>query len=190
MKKLILTLLLGGLAMTGANAKSLVVYFSRAGENYNVGVIKEGNTAIVAKMIAEKNGADTFEIVPEKPYPHSYNECIKVAKDEQSKKARPAIVGDIDISEYDTIYLGYPNWWGDMPMCVYTFLEAHDWNGKTIVPFCTHEGNGLSATESYIKKTCKGSTVLKGLAIQGKTAQSNRTATEKAVNEWLAKLGK
>ena len=89
-------------------SKSLVVYFSRADENYGVGNITEGNTAILAKMIAQKTGSDIFEIVPEKAYPKSYNECTTVAKDEQRKKARPAYKGDIDTSGYDTIYIGYP----------------------------------------------------------------------------------
>ena len=80
--------------------------------------------------------------------------------------------------------------WGDMPIPVYTFLEAHDWKGKTVIPFCTHEGSGLSGTESRIRSTCKGATVEKGLAVQGKVAQTNRSAAKKAVQDWLAKLGK
>ena len=166
--------------------KSLVVYFSLAGDQYNVGVIKEGNTKIIANMIAEKNGADLFELETVRAYTTtSYNTLIKEAKNEQNKKARPALKADKDISEYDTIYLGYPNWWGDMPMPLYTFLEAHDWNGKTIIPFCTHEGSGLAGTESRIRSTCKGATVEKGLAVQGNVAQTNRSAAKKAVQDWL-----
>ena len=171
--------------------KSLVVYFSLAGDQYNVGIIKEGNTSIIAKFISEETGSELFEIETVKPYPtDSYNNLIKIAKDEQNKKARPALKADIDITAYDTIYIGYPNWWGDMPMPVYTFLEAHNWSGKTIIPFCTHEGSGLSGTESRIRSTCKGATVEKGLAVQGKIAQTNRNAAKKAVQDWLAKLGK
>ena len=171
--------------------QSLVVYFSLAGEQYNVGNIKEGNTSIIAKFIAEETGSELFELETQKPYPtDSYNNLIKIAKDEQNKKARPALKSDIDISAYDTIYIGYPNWWGDMPMPVYTFLEAHDWKGKTIIPFCTHEGSGLSGTESRIRSTCKGASVEKGLAIQGKVAQTNRSAAKKAVQDWLSKLEK
>ena len=122
--------------------KSLVVYFSLAGDQYNVGIIKEGNTSIIAKFIAEEIGSELFELQTVKPYPtDSYNNLIKIAKDEQNKKARPALKADIDITAYDTIFIGYPNWWGDMPMPVYTFLEAHDWSGKTIIPFCTHVGS-------------------------------------------------
>ena len=171
--------------------KSLVVYFSLAGDQYNVGIINEGNTSIIAKFIAEEIGSELFELQTIKPYPtDSYNNLIKIAKDEQNKKARPALKADIDITAYDTIYIGYPNWWGDMPMPLYTFLEAHDWKGKTIIPFCTHEGSGLSGTESRIRSTCKGATVEKGLAVQGKVAQTNRSAAKKAVQDWLAKLGK
>ena len=171
--------------------QSLVVYFSLAGEQYNVGNIKEGNTSIIAKFIAEETGSELFELETQKPYPtDSYSRLTQIAKDEQNKKARPALKADIDISAYDTIYIGYPNWWGDMPMPVYTFLEAHDWKGKTIIPFCTHEGSGLAGTESRIRSTCKGATVEKGLAVQGKVAQTNRSAAKKAVQEWLAKFGK
>ena len=171
--------------------KSLVVYFSLAGEQYNVGNIKEGNTSIIAKFISEETGSEIFELETQKPYQtDSYSRLTQIAKDEQNKKARPTLKADIDITAYDTIYIGYPNWWGDMPMPVYTFLEAHDWKGKTIIPFCTHEGSGLSGTESRIRSTCKGATVEKGLAVQGKVAQTNRSTAKKAVQDWLAKLGK
>ena len=175
--------------MSGLSAKSLVVYFSHTGENYGVGVISEGNTAIVAKIISEKTGADLFEIIPFKDYPSDYNECCDVSKEEQRKKARPAYKGDIDTKEYDTIYVGYPIWWGDMPMCVYTFLEAHDLNGKTIVPFCTHEGSGVSGTDGKIKKLYKNVTVKTPHAITGRTAQNKREEAKKSVDDWLKKLG-
>ncbi len=173
------------------NSKSLVIYFSLPGDQYNVGIIKEGNTAIVAKMIADETGADLFELETVRAYTTtSYNTLINEAKDEQQKKARPALKADKDISAYSTIYIGYPIWWGDMPMAVYTFLEAHNWQGKTVVPFCTHEGSGLSGTESRLRSACKGATVSKGLAIQGKTAQTNRTVAKKSVDDWLKKSGK
>ena len=165
--------------------KTLVVYFSRADENYSVGTITEGNTAILAKMIAAKTGADVFEIVPEKAYPKQYRACTDIAKQEQRDKARPAYKGDIDVSSYDTIYIGYPIWWGDMPMVVYTFLEKHDLNGKTIIPFCTHEGSGLSGTDNTFRRHYKTATVKEALAMRGSTAQNRRSETEKAVDEWL-----
>jgi len=169
--------------------KTLVVFFSHTGENYGVGNISEGNTHIIAKMIAEATGGSLFEIVPEKEYPHdSYDEVVEIAKQEKARKARPAIKGDIKVEDYDVIFIGYPNWWGDMPMPVYTFLEKHDWDGKTVVPFCTHEGSGLSSTEKYIAEVCKGATVAKGLAVRGGTAQNNREQARKSVTSWIEKL--
>ena len=174
------------------DGKKLVVYFSHTGENFNVGYIEEGNTAIIADMIAEATGADKFEIVPEKPYPQdSYEECIEIAQQEKRANARPEIKGDIAIEDYDVIFLGYPNWWGELPMCVYTFIEKHDWNGKTVIPFITHEGSGMGGTDSKIAKATAGSNTLvgKGLAVQGKVAQENRTSAKKSVDNWLTGLG-
>ena len=172
------------------NGKILVAFFSRAGDNYEVGVIEKGNTKIMAEMIAEKTGSDTFEIVPSKDYPKTYKECTDVAKDEQKKNARPAYKGDVDTSAYDTIYIGYPIWWGDMPMLVYTFLEKHDLNEKTIIPFCTHEGSGVSGTDGKIRRLYKNATVKQALSVRGATAQNERNEAQKAVEEWLGKIGK
>ena len=184
-KSLIVAGLVALFATSSLSAKSLVVYFSRADENYGVGNITEGNTAILAKMIAQKTGSDIFEIVPEKSYPKDYRECTNVAKDEQRKNARPAYKDDIDTSAYDTIYIGYPIWWGDLPMVAYTFLEKHNLDGKTIIPFCTHEGSGLSGTDNNIKKLYKNVTMKKALVMTGRTAQNNRKEAEKQVDEWL-----
>ena len=169
--------------------KTLVAFFSHTGENYGVGNISEGNTHIIAKMIAEATGGTLFEIVPEKDYPHdSYDAVVEVAKQEKENKARPAIKGDVKVENYDVVFIGYPNWWGDMPMPVYTFLEKHDWSGKVVVPFCTHEGSGLSSTERYVAEACKGATVVKGFALRGATAQNNRDQARKSVNSWIEKL--
>lgn len=170
--------------------KKLVVYFSHKGENYNVGYITEGNTAIVADMIADATGADRFEIVPEKSYPEDYNECIEVAKDEKQAGARPAIKGDVAVEDYDIVFLGYPNWWGEVPMAVYTFIEMHDWNGKTVIPFITHEGSGMGGTDRKIAQACAGADVAvgKGLALQGKIAQEQRDSAMKSVKKWLDEL--
>ena len=171
--------------------KAIVVYFSHTGENYSVGVIKEGNTAKVAKVIAAKTGADIFEIKEAKPYPQSYDECIDVAKKELRDKARPEIAGDLpDLTGYQVVYLGYPNWWGDCPMVVYTFLEKSKIEGKTILPFCTHEGSGLGSTAKNIQKAFPGAKVeLNGLSLRGATAQKDAKATEEAVDKWLKTLG-
>ena len=173
------------------DGKKLVVFFSHTGENYNVGYIEKGNTHIVADMIADATGADIFEIVPEKGYPKSYNECIEIAKKELQANARPDVKGDVKIEDYDVIFIGYPQWWGEPPMCVYTFIEKHDWNGKTVIPFVTHEGSGMGGTDRKIAAECKGANTLtgKGLAIQGKIAQENQASAKKSVEKWLEGLG-
>lgn len=171
--------------------KQLVVFFSHTGENYNVGYIEKGNTHIIADMIAEATSADIFEIVPEQGYPRdSYERCIQVAMNEKNAHARPAIKGDIKVEDYDTIFLGYPNWWGEVPMCVYTFIDKHDWKGKTVFPFITHEGSGMGGTDRKIATACNGAEVAvgRGLAIRGTVAQENPAAAQKAVTQWLDKL--
>lgn len=168
--------------------KILVAFFSRADENYAVGYIEKGNTHIIADIIAAETGADMFHIETEKSYPKEYDKCIAVARQEKQSNARPAIKGDIKVEDYDIIFLGYPNWWGEMPMAVYTFLEKHKWQDKTIIPFCTHEGSGLSGTERRIQSTCTGGKVLKGIAIRGYTAQNEQETARKAIHAWLEKL--
>lgn len=154
----------------------LVAFYSRADENYFDGAyryIEVGNTEKAAKMIAASIGAELFKIEQVQPYAADYQTCINQAKRDLQTKARPELIRTLsNLDGYDEIYLGYPNYWGDMPMAVYTFLEALDWNGKIIHPFCTHEGSGLSGTERKILQTCKGASVSKGLAIQGSKVDS------------------
>ena len=170
------------------SGKILVAYFSRADDNYNVGVIEKGNTKILAEMIAAETGADIFEIKPAKNYPTDYKECTEVAKAEKEENARPEIVGKVEnFSDYDTIFLGYPIWWGDMPMAVYTFLEQENFTGKKIIPFCTHEGSGLGGTEKFISDKTKAE-VLSGLAIRGSIAQNDKDKTKSEVDAWLKNL--
>lgn len=168
--------------------KILVAFFSRTGENYAVGHIEQGNTHIVAEMIASATGGTLFRIEPSTPYPDDYRACTEVAQREKRSKARPALVGDIAAEEFDVIFLGYPNWWGDLPMCIYTFLEQHDWQGKVVIPFCTHEGSGLSDTENRLRTACRGASVLNGLAVRGFVAQNEREKARKLVLEWLKQL--
>ena len=127
----------------------LVIYFSRTGEQYTVGVIDKGNTAIVAEMIAEQTGADLFEVLPvDDHYPMTYTALTDVAKQEQNAKARPEYADDLpDLAQYETIFIGAPVWWGDWPMIMYTVFENNDFFGKKLVPFSTHEGSGLSGRE-------------------------------------------
>ena len=192
MRKLILGVLvvLAVAAMSfAAEAKMLVVVFSRADENYGVGYVEVGNTMKIAQLIAQKTGAELFEVAPAKKYPADYDTCIDVAKKEQNRNARPAIAQDKDISGYDVIFFGYPVWWGDIPMCMYTFVEAHDWNGKRVIPFCTHEGSGSGRTESTLKRTMKGAEIARAMAMRGATAQKGGADVERTVDSWLKGLG-
>ena len=168
----------------------LIAYFSRADENYGVGMIEKGNTEIIAEMIADETGGELFHIERSTPYPADYDECTDEAKREQEENARPELASDLEgIESYDTIFLGFPIWWSDMPMAVYTFLESHDFSGKTIIPFCTHAGSGLSSTVSSIQTACPDATVLDGFSIQGSTAQNDQSNANEAVIEWLKKNG-
>ena len=168
----------------------LVAYFSRADENYNVGTVEVGNTQIVAEYIAKEVGADSFHIETVTPYPADYDDCCDVAKKELNDKARPKLNGTVNnMEQYDIVFLGYPIWWGDMPMAVYTFMESYDFSDKVIIPFNTHEGSGEGGTYLNIAKILPNAQVLDGMSIQGKTAQEFSSATENSVREWLNELG-
>ena len=171
-------------------AHVLVVFFSHAGENYNVGVIEEGNTAKMGRIIAEQMNADTFELVPVVEYPTDYDSCLDVATEEQRTDARPEYVDEIENWEqYDTVFIGYPIWWGEIPNIVYTFMEAYDFTGKTVIPFNTHEGSGQSHSQRDIEELLTNATVLKGLAIRGSKAQNDAEGTGADVASWLNSLG-
>jgi len=169
------------------NKKVLVAFFSRTGENFFPGglkVIEKGNTHIAAEMIAELVDADIFEIKAAKAYSDDYKECVARAKQEWDDDARPELVEDIDISAYDVIYLGYPNWCGTMPMPVWTFLDKHDWTGKTICPFCTNEGSGLANSLADLEKLAPEADRKAGLSIKGSKVQEAQTSIE----EWIAEI--
>ena len=172
------------------DTKILVAYFSHAGENYQVGVIEKGNTHIVADMIAEATGADEFEIKTVNPYPATYKECTDVAKKELEDNIRPELAGKIEnIDKYDTIFLGYPIWWSDMPMAVYTFMESYDFSGKTIIPFCTSAGDYMTGKEVNIPNFAKGATLKDGIGIVGKRCQDDPNSVKNDVTNWLKGLG-
>ncbi len=166
--------------------KTLIVYFSRKGENYVNGSIVNlsvGNTEAAAKMAQEVVAGDLFEIKTVKTYPNDYTETTNVAQAEKNQNARPELTTHVEnMDEYDTIILGYPNWWGTMPMAVFTFLEEYDFTGKRILPFCTHEGSGLGGSERDIKRVCKVANVEKGLAIHGGSVNS----AAGNIKSWLA----
>ncbi len=171
-----------------AHSKSLVAYFSRKGNNYVGGSIVNlsiGNTEIIAKKIQELTGSDAFRIETVKTYPEDYTETTNVAREEQRQNGRPGLTGRVDdMDSYDAIYLGYPNWYGTMPMAVFTFLESYDFSGKTIIPYCTHEGSGMGSSERDIRKLCPKAKVLPGLAIRGGSVER----ADKDLSNWLETL--
>lgn len=166
---------------------NLIVYYSRKGENYWNGSIKnlsKGNTERVAEFIQNAVGGDLFEVETVKEYAEDYYQCIEEAKQELNEGARPELKEFMDsLDEYDTIFVGYPNWWGTMPMAMFTFLENYDLTGKKIVPFCTNEGSGMGSSERDLKKTCKGASVERGLSIHGAEAAES----ENMVAAWAKK---
>ena len=184
-----LMFLAGGTGFAAPNGeKILVAYFSRTGEEY-MGTIAKGNTEIVAEIIAKKVGGDLFKITPSKDYPFDYEECKTVASREKATKARPELASTVkNFQDYDTIFIGYPIWYGDMPMPVYTFVESYDFSGKKIIPFCTHGGSGLSSTDQSLTLLCPNAKILQGFESRGVSAQKNFTQTEEKISEWLAKL--
>lgn len=166
----------------------LIVYYSRKGENYWSGSIKnltKGNTEIVAEMIRDAVGGDLFEVDTVKPYSSDYNACTEEAQQELRKNARPELKRYMDsLDGYDIIFVGYPNWWGTMPMAMFTFLEHYDLSGKKIIPFCTNEGSGMGSSERDLKKICVGAEVVSGLAVRGcKAAESGSK-----VSAWAEKM--
>lgn len=169
-------------------SKTMIVYYSRTGENYWNGSIKnleKGNTETVAEMVADMTGGDLFEVETVKTYPEDYYQCIDEAKAELQRGDRPEVkVYADDLEDYDTIYVGYPNWWGTMPMVMFTFLEHYDLSGKRIIPFCTNEGSGMGGSERDLKKICKGAKVEKGLSIHGAEAAQSRSKVE----AWVRKM--
>lgn len=166
--------------------KILVVFFSHAGENYSVGNIEVGNTKIVADYISEMTGADQFEIVADKDYDMPYMQLIEVAKQETNNGELPAMVGKLEnVDQYDTVFIGGPVWWGTYPQVMFTFFRDYDLNGKTIIPFTTHEGSGLASCVDDVRKAYPDADVKPGFAIYGHEVRSGRNKVEK----WLKGLG-
>ena len=173
-------------AQSGGTNKILVAYFSES-----------GNTRVVAQAIQGAVGADIFEIKTVQTYPKEYNPLITLAQREQRENARPALstsVGNMD--SYNIIFVGYPNWWGTMPMALFTFLEQYNFAGKTVIPFCTHNGSRLGSSVNGLKKLIPKATVLEGLAIRGGRSgsfelgsQRERDNVQREVGTWLRRLG-
>ncbi len=160
---------------TEAGSNALVVYFSWS-----------GNTESVANKIQAQTGADIFEIVPAEPYTDDYNTLLDIAQEEQTRDARPAIADTVaNFEQYDVVYLGYPNWWGDMPMILYTFLDEYDFSGKTIAPFVTSGGSGFSGTIRTIESMEPDATVTEGLSLR--SSQAANPGSD--VAQWLSDIG-
>ena len=167
-------------------SKTLVVFFSHAGDNYAVGNIEVGNTKIVADYITKLTGAEQFEIVTHKYDGMAYTPLINLAQEETRKGELPEYEGDIDLSQYDTIFIGGPVWWGTYPQVMFTFFTKHavDLSGKTVIPFTTHEGSGLANCVSDVKKAFPKATVTKGFSIFGHEVRTGKAKVEK----WLLEL--
>lgn len=150
---------------------SLIIYFSRAGENYFGGELKnieKGNTEVIAEYIQEFTGADLFKVEPEVEYPVNYMECTEIAQKEEKSNARPKLKETLgDISDYEIIYIGFPNWWGTLPMPMFTQLEQLDFSAKTVKPFVTHEGSGFGKSMKDLSELCAGANIKNGLSIPG-----------------------
>lgn len=162
-------------AAESSGNKALIVFFSRT-----------GNTREVAGQIHKNVGGDMLELKTAHSYPESYRTTTEQAKKEQEENFRPVLTADVEsVQPYDVIFIGYPNWWGTMPMALFTFLEKHDFAGKTLVPFCTHEGSALGRGPRDIAALCPDSRVLEGLAVRG----SDASDAQEDVENWLRRIG-
>lgn len=163
-------------SVAAENGHPLVLYFSHS-----------GNTRFLAEMIHEQVGGDLVELKTASPYPPDYDTVVEQAKREQNEKYRPRLATGIDnLDSYSVIFVGYPNWWGTMPMALFTFFEEYDLAGKILVPFCTHEGSDLGRSVSDMQTLAPRATILEGLAVRGKSVRSESAG--KDVAEWLADL--
>lgn len=169
------------------NSKVLIVFFSHAGENYAVGNIKVGNTKLVADEIRRKTGGDEFEIVAEKSYDMAYSDLTQLAQREAEQGEKPAFKGEVkDIAQYDTVFVGGPIWWGTYPQVMFTFFDRYDLNGKTIIPFSTHEGSGLGNVVSDLQRLYPEARIRHAFSIHGHECQRSLAKVDK----WLEGIGK
>ena len=164
-------------------AKTLVLFYSRSGENHYDGGLRNlevGNTHLAAQFIAAETGADLFQVETVNPYPESYKACCGQAVAEWKGNARPAVQAMPTVSEYDTIVVGYPIWCGTMPMCLYTVLEQLDLSGKRVFALATHEGSGFAQSVDNLKNLCPGAVVEPGMVVKG----CQVAASEAEIRAW------
>ena len=155
--------------------RTLVAYFSWS-----------GNTEQMAKMIQEETGADLFEISPATAYTDDYNALLDQAQQEQRDNARPEISAEVENwNDYDVVFVGYPDWWNDAPMIIYTFLESYDWSGKTLIPFCTSGGSGFGQSLDSVEESSSGAVMGEGLHVLGDSV----AGAQEDINEWISALG-
>lgn len=169
---------------------AVIIYFSRAGENYINGrkqMTSIGNTAVLAEKISSQLAISAFQLSPKIPYSDNYDETVQAAEKEKITSVRVDYEElSIDLTQVDTVFLGFPNWWGTYPRVVATFLADHDWNNKTIYPFCTHEGSAFGSSIQDLQKECVGAEIKTGLAVRGSKAAHSDTA----VKNWLLSYSK
>ena len=163
-----------------------IAFFSRSGENYKVGSVERGSGALIAEMIEKAVQANAYEIVRERPYPESYEECNRDAEAERKANDRPKLKDPVPEVSARKLILVYPTWWGDLPMPVYTFLDSIDTDGLEIYPVCTHEGNGIGFTERCISQVYPKAKVMRGLALRGSDVQKDSAGTEAAIARYLS----
>lgn len=164
--------------------KTAVVYYSRSGQNYFGGSIKnleKGNAQKIVEMIKQTKDVDVIQIQTVNAYPEDYTECTKVAKKELNNNERPQIINKESLEGYQNIILVYPNWWSTMPMALWTYLESQNLSEKDIYPICTHEGSGMGVSEKDIKKLCPKAIVHSGLAIKGTQVDNSEHVIQKYI---------
>ncbi|MBP1048390.1 NAD(P)H-dependent oxidoreductase [Enterococcus sp. BWM-S5] len=165
-----------------------VIYYSRSGENYVNGQLKQlskGNTMVVAEKIADYLEAELIRLIPKKDYPDDYQEMVELAEQEKKEQKHPEYQAIIqDISNYDELFIGYPNWWGTFPQVIATFLKQQELSGKTIYPFCTHEGSAMGTSVSDMIRLCPNAKIETGLAVRG----SKAAVSDKTIANWLNHL--
>ena len=170
-------------------AKTLIAYFSHAGQNYSHGSIRNlpvGNTEVIARKIHALIDSDLFYIDTVQKYPDDHMQKIEIAKKEYNEDARPELNARVEnMDQYDTVIVAFPNWWTTMPMAMFTFLESYDFSGKTLCPLITHGGSGFSNSLKDIRRLCPGAVITEGLAIIGDNAET----CDKDVEKWLKKIG-